>query len=205
MRALRFDNTGSLDRLTVAQVDRPKPQPGEVLVRVRAAAINPSDVKNVLGKMAMMTVPRTPGRDFAGVVEDGPPEWVGREVFGTGGDLGFRRDGSHVEYLAVPAEAVLVRPDGLAPAAAAGADGWEAAYGVFKAEARDVEARSAPQIVSTDGWKGTQAAGKRLLLQGDGLEQRLEQRECILHDQHGRLLAQRLANGPLRHHFCPNP
>ena len=72
MRALRFDTTGSLDRLTVAEVDRPKVQPGEVLVRVRAAAVNPSDVKNVLGKMAVTTVPRTPGRDFAGVVEDGP-------------------------------------------------------------------------------------------------------------------------------------
>jgi NADPH:quinone reductase-like Zn-dependent oxidoreductase len=85
MRALRFHNTGSLDYPTVAEVDRPKVQPGEALVRVRAAAINPSDVKNVLGKMAMTTVPRTAGRDFAGVVEDGPPEWVGREVFGTGG------------------------------------------------------------------------------------------------------------------------
>src|SRR3974377_1585757 len=38
------------------------------------------------------------------------------------------------------------------------------------------------------------------LLQGDGLEKRLEQWECILHDQHGRLLLQRLANGPLPHH-----
>src|SRR5208337_2663217 len=39
-----------------------------------------------------------------------------------------------------------------------------------------------------------------VLLQGDGLEERLEQWECILHDQHGRLLPQRLANGPLHHH-----
>src|SRR5271157_4094503 len=39
------------------------------------------------------------------------------------------------------------------------------------------------------------------LLQGDGLEKRLEQWECILHDQHGRLLLQRLANGPLPHHY----
>ncbi|WP_373926543.1 alcohol dehydrogenase catalytic domain-containing protein [Paludisphaera borealis] len=78
-------------------MDRPVPQAGEVLVRVQAAAINPSDVKNVLGKMGMTTVPRTPGRDFAGVVEQGPPEWIGRPVFGTGGDLGFRRDGSHAE------------------------------------------------------------------------------------------------------------
>ena len=44
-----------------------------------------------------------------------------------------------------------------------------------------------------------QLSGSRL--QGDGLEKRLEQWECILHDQHGRLLLQRLANGPLRHHY----
>jgi NADPH2:quinone reductase len=55
-------------------------------------------------------VPRTPGRDFAGMVEQGPSEWIGRPVLGTGGDLGFRRDGSHAEYLAVPIEGVLVRP-----------------------------------------------------------------------------------------------
>src|SRR5271165_3682200 len=40
------------------------------------------------------------------------------------------------------------------------------------------------------------------LLQGDGLEKRLEQWECILHDQHGRLLLQGLANGPLHHHLA---
>ncbi|MGB0070743.1 MAG: zinc-binding alcohol dehydrogenase family protein, partial [Isosphaeraceae bacterium] len=119
MRALRFARTGSLENLGVETMDRPVPRAGEVLVRVQAAAINPSDVKNVLGKMELTTVPRTPGRDFAGVVEQGPPERIGRPVFGTGGDLGFRRDGSHAEYLAVPVEAVLVRPDGLGPEQAA--------------------------------------------------------------------------------------
>src|SRR5271166_3852296 len=51
--------------------------------------------------------------------------------------------------------------------------------------------------------EGDHATKKQLsgsLLQGDGLEKRLEQWECILHDQHGRLLPQRLANGPLPHH-----
>lgn len=119
MKALRFTRMGSLANLAVAAIDRPEPGPGEVLVKVQAAAINPSDVKNVLGKMPMTTVPRTPGRDFAGLVEQGPPELIGRPVFGTGGDLGFRRDGSHAEYLAVPAEAVLIRPDGLEPEDAA--------------------------------------------------------------------------------------
>jgi NADPH:quinone reductase len=119
MKALRFTTTGSLNGLAMVDAPRPVAQPGELLVRVQAAAINPSDVKNVLGKMHSTTVPRTPGRDFAGVVEEGPPEWIGREVFGTGGDLGFRRDGSHAEYVVVPMEAVLDRPSALSPQDAA--------------------------------------------------------------------------------------
>src|SRR5437763_14700561 len=51
---------------------------------------------------------------------------------------------------------------GAEPATASGADDLEAASGVFKAEARDVEPQYAPQTVSTDGWKGTQPAWKRL-------------------------------------------
>lgn len=38
----------------------------------------------------MTTVPRAPERDFARVMEVRPPEWIGREAFGVGGDLGFR-------------------------------------------------------------------------------------------------------------------
>lgn len=51
---------------------------------------------------------------------------------------------------------------GAEPAEAAGGDDLGVAYGVFKAEAGDVTAQYAPQTVSTDGWKGTQAAWKGL-------------------------------------------
>ena len=51
---------------------------------------------------------------------------------------------------------------GAEPADAAGADHLEVAYGVFKDEARDIVPNYAPQTVSTDGWKGTQAAWKAL-------------------------------------------
>jgi NADPH:quinone reductase-like Zn-dependent oxidoreductase len=110
MRALRFEKTGSLDELAVRDVPLPKPAQGEALVQVRAAAINPSDVKNVLGKMHGTTVPRTPGRDFAGIVVEGPQDLVGKAVFGSGGNLGLGRDGSHAQFLAVPAAAVLPLP-----------------------------------------------------------------------------------------------
>ncbi len=113
MRALRFEKTGSLDELTVQDVPQPVPGPGEVLVQVKAAAINPSDIKNVLGAMRGTTLPRTPGRDFSGIVVTGPAALTGKAVFGSGGDLGFGRDGSHAEFVVVPENAALPMPKGL--------------------------------------------------------------------------------------------
>jgi NADPH:quinone reductase-like Zn-dependent oxidoreductase len=110
MKALRFERTGSLDELHLSEMDTPSPRKGELLIKVRAAAINPSDVKNVLGKMEQTVLPRIPGRDFAGVVLQGSESLVGQEVFGTGGDLGFLRDGSHAEYLVVPSDAAVPKP-----------------------------------------------------------------------------------------------
>lgn len=120
MRALRFNKTGSLDELGVQEVPMPVPAAGEVLVQVKAAAINPSDIKNVLGKMHGTTVPRIPGRDFSGIIVEGPAELIGKSVFGSGGGLGFHRDGSHAEYLATPVAGVLPLPANLNFAQAAG-------------------------------------------------------------------------------------
>ena len=83
----------------------------ELLIEVRAAAVNPSDVKAATGLMPYAVFPRTPGRDYAGVVIDGPEGWIGREVFGSSGDLGIRRDGTHATHLVVEAEAVVEKPD----------------------------------------------------------------------------------------------
>lgn len=113
MRALRFDRVGDIDALHLAEVPAPGPARGEVRVRVVAAGLNPSDAKNILGRFPYTTLPRTPGRDFAGVVESGPANQVGREVWGTGNELGFTRDGSHAELLTLPADAVAVRPRSL--------------------------------------------------------------------------------------------
>jgi hypothetical protein len=51
---------------------------------------------------------------------------------------------------------------GAEPAEAVGTDDLKAAYGVFKDEARDLTPKYTPETVSTDGWKGTQAAWKAL-------------------------------------------
>src|SRR6201999_3026969 len=92
----------------------------EVLIEVRAAAVNPSDVKAATGLMPYAVFPRTPGRDFAGVVVEGPPEWVGREVFGSSGDLGIRRDGTHATHLVVEAAALVEKPASISMEEAAG-------------------------------------------------------------------------------------
>jgi NADPH:quinone reductase len=94
--------------------------PTDVLVEVRAAAINPSDAKAAIGMMPYAVFPRTPGRDFAGVVIDGPAEWIGREVFGSSGDLGIRRDGTHATHLVVNAQALVAKPAGMSFEEAAG-------------------------------------------------------------------------------------
>jgi NADPH2:quinone reductase len=75
-----------------------------------AASINPSDVKNVAGAMSQTTLPRVPGRDFAGVVEAGPSEWIVAEVWGTGGDTGFTRDGTRADLIAVPVASPRRKP-----------------------------------------------------------------------------------------------
>ena len=92
----------------------------EVLIEVKAAAVNPSDVKAAIGLMAYAVFPRTPGRDYAGVVIDGPAGSIGREVFGSSGDLGIRRDGTHATHLAVEADAVVEKPKSLSWDEAAG-------------------------------------------------------------------------------------
>src|SRR5271167_2399867 len=93
----------------------------EVLIEIRAAAVNPSDVKAATGLMPYAVFPRTPGRDYAGVVIDGPAGSIGREVFGSSGDLGIRRDGTHATHLAVEADAVVEKPKNLS---------WEEAAGI---------------------------------------------------------------------------
>jgi NADPH:quinone reductase len=120
MRALQFRAYGD-PAAQLALVDLPNPQPrkGWAVVRVHAASVNPSDVLNIAGRMEGTVLPRVPGRDFSGVVEAGPPGWIGAEVWGTGGDAGFTLDGSHAELIAIPEAALVRKPAVLEPAQAA--------------------------------------------------------------------------------------
>jgi hypothetical protein len=113
MKAVQFTRFGPPNVLELIDVPTPKVTNGNAVVQISAAAVNPSDVKNVAGQMEGTVLPRIPGRDFAGVVVDGPDDWVGAEVFGTGGDIGFTRDGSHAEAILLPAQALVRKPTNL--------------------------------------------------------------------------------------------
>ena len=109
--------------LRLVEIDRPKTIPeGSAVIEVRSSGVNPSDVKAMLGGMPHAVWPRTPGRDFAGVVVEGPKDLIGREVWGSGGELGVQRDGGHAQRLVVPAANLREKPStiSLAEAGAVG-------------------------------------------------------------------------------------
>jgi NADPH:quinone reductase-like Zn-dependent oxidoreductase len=119
MWALKIDRHGSADDLRVSEVDRPRIASGLALIEIEAAGVNPSDLVSAEGRFPHAVLPRILGRDFAGTVVDGPDELVGKKVWGTGGDLGIDRDGTHAEYLSVPVDAVSIRPTRLSAEQAA--------------------------------------------------------------------------------------
>lgn len=89
----------------------PKPGPGEVLVEVHAAAVNPLDIANAAGKLGT-PLPMIPGGDYAGVVVSGG-DHAGQEVWGTGPALGMARPGTHARFVAIPQTWLSRKPEHL--------------------------------------------------------------------------------------------
>jgi NADPH:quinone reductase-like Zn-dependent oxidoreductase len=118
MKALRFAEFGPPSVLRIEEVAIPEPGKGEAVVHVKAAAINPSDIGNVAGRFKSTTLPRTPGRDFAGVVVKGKRH-EGEEIWGSAPNLGIVDDGSHADYVVVPIETLSLKPKPLSMAQAA--------------------------------------------------------------------------------------
>jgi NADPH2:quinone reductase len=120
MKALQIQKFGEpADALKIVELPLPALPNGYVRVRIKAAGINPSDVGNAKGVFASTTLPRVIGRDFAGEIVEGPPAWIGRKVWGSGGELGFSRDGTHAESIDIPADAVSEQPKNLSAEEAA--------------------------------------------------------------------------------------
>jgi NADPH:quinone reductase-like Zn-dependent oxidoreductase len=126
MRAVRFDQYGDVDVLRVAEVTRPGTGPGQVLVQVKAAGINPGEAKIRNGSLHSRwptTFPSGEGSDLAGIVAETGP---GVTSFAVGDEvIGFTHNrGSHAEYVLVDEENLTAKPAGV---------GWEAAGALFVA------------------------------------------------------------------------
>lgn len=124
MKAVQTTAAGDPDVLMLSEVDIPVPVPTEVLVRVRAAGVNPVDWKirgGVFPSGALGAPPFVQGWDVAGVVEAGPRVTRfqrGDEVFGL---LWFpRQAGGYGEYVTAPARQFARKPAALSFPEAAG-------------------------------------------------------------------------------------
>ena len=113
MKAVQFKKFGGPEVLEYRELPIPQRGTQSAVVQIKAASVNPSDVKNLSGHFKQTIPPRVPGRDFSGVVVDGPPQWRDAEVWGTGGDIGFTRNGTHAEYLELPLDALVRKPQSL--------------------------------------------------------------------------------------------
>ena len=125
-QAVRFDEYGGLDVLRIVEVDRPVPGPGQAVVRVKAAGINPGEAKIRSGLLAQRfpaTFPSGECSDLAGVVEE-----LGAGVTGLAvGDevLGWTDNrASHAELVVVEAAHLVPKPAGVS---------WEVAGALFVA------------------------------------------------------------------------
>jgi len=112
MKAVRFDEYGSVDVLKVVEVPTPEPAAGQVLIRVKAAGINPGEAKirdGLLHSRFPATFPSGEGSDLAGVVAA-----VGAGVTGfAAGDevIGYTDNrASHAEYVLVDEQNLTRKP-----------------------------------------------------------------------------------------------
>ncbi len=150
--AVRFDEYGDVDVLKVLDVDRPVPGPGQVLVKVKAAGINPGEAsirKGLLHAVWPATFPSGEGSDLAGVVEEVGPDVtrfaVGDEVLGH-----VDTRSSHAELVAADVDQLVPRPSRVP---------WEMAGSLFVVGTTAYAAVRAVNLVKGDTVVVSGAAG----------------------------------------------
>jgi NADPH:quinone reductase-like Zn-dependent oxidoreductase len=152
MKAVRFDQYGGVDVLRLDEVPTPAPGPGQVLVQVKAAGINPGEAKIRDGMLASRfpaTFPSGEGSDFAGMVTQAGPGVTGVAA----GDevIGFTNNrASHAEYVLADAANLTAKPPAVP---------WEAAGSLFVAGATAYAAVRAVSLAEGDTVVVSGAAG----------------------------------------------
>ncbi|WP_138495447.1 zinc-binding dehydrogenase [Paenibacillus pinistramenti] len=134
MKALLLEDKGKAAEMKVGELEKPTPGPGEILVKIRAAGLNPVDYKTGNGGNPSWTYPHVLGVDAAGVVEETGPEVTGikagdRVVYH--GDL--TKKGCYAEYGVTTAHTVSLIPEGVSfeDAAALPCAGYTAYLALF--------------------------------------------------------------------------
>jgi NADPH:quinone reductase-like Zn-dependent oxidoreductase len=151
-RAVRFDEYGGVDVLKVVNVEDPAPGPGQLLIRVKAAGINPGEAKireGLLHERWPATFPSGQGSDLAGVVE---AVGDGVSAFAAGDEIiGFTDDrASQAELVVIEAEHATPKPAGVP---------WEVAGALFVVGATAWAAVRAVNLSGSDTVVVSGAAG----------------------------------------------
>lgn len=125
-KAVQFDQYGGLDVLEIVDVPLPHPKPSQVVVRIKAAGINPGEAKIREGAMHQLfpaIFPSGEGTDFAGIVSD---LGTGAIKFQIGDEVvGFTNErASHAEYITVEEANLTPKPPSVS---------WEVAGALFVA------------------------------------------------------------------------
>ncbi len=143
MKAVRFDGYGGIDVLEVIEVPTPEPGPGQVLVQVKAAGINPGEAKiraGLLHQQFPATFPSGQGSDLAGTVAA-----MGRGVVGIAAGesvIGYTDNrASQAEYAVVEAQNLTPKPSGVP---------WDVAGALFVAGATAYAAVRAVSLAAGD-------------------------------------------------------
>lgn len=124
MRAIQYDQFGGYDVLRLADTPVPTPEPGQALVRLTFAGVNPLDDTARQGKLpaaAMKPLPIRPGGFGVGVLDDPGAASLpaGSRVALSGGRYGISVHGTWAEYVAVDPQHLVPIPDGVDDTAAA--------------------------------------------------------------------------------------
>ncbi|WP_025695855.1 NADP-dependent oxidoreductase [Paenibacillus durus] len=132
MKAIQIQAYGGTEVLKVIDVPRPEPAPGEVLIHVQAAGVNPADIHIRSGFATMppeyrpanvLSLPRILGSDVSGIVEEiGPGVTAfkkGDAVYGLIRFPSGNPEGAYAEYISAPTEDLALKPESMSHVQAA--------------------------------------------------------------------------------------